>query len=557
LSNGGVFLFFLGGKKMNVLIAGAWPYANGSLHLGHVASLLPGDILARYFRMKGENVLYVSGSDCNGTPIAIRAKQEGVPTSIVTDRYHNEFSDCFKQLGFSYDLYSRTDHEHHHKEVQRIFATLMKKGYIYKKSVEQTFCQNCNQFLPDRYVEGTCPHCHNPARGDQCDFCSKILDPLELIDKTCKLCGEEPVIRSTEHFYFALSQFQNELEKYLNKAKSEKAWRENAISLSERYLAEGLLDRAATRDLDWGISVPVQGYTEKKIYVWIEAVSGYLTCSKLWAIENDKEWEPFWGTDATAYYVHGKDNIPFHTIIWPSILLGLGDLHVPDHIVSGEYLTVEKNKLSTSKNWAVWVPDILKQYHPDSIRYFLTINAPEKRDTDFSWREFIYSHNSELLGAFGNLVNRTFKFTEKYFEGKIPHSTANSELLKDLNQIYQKAGSLIEEGECKRALETIFAFVRKCNKYFDEEKPWITIVEDDGRCRNTIYNCVLAIANLANLLHPFLPFSSEMVKQILASTHYKWELIETVEGQLGNVEPLFERIDVQRIEIEKQKLGLV
>ncbi len=293
---------------MSIFIGGAWPYANGSLHLGRVAGILPGDILARYFRLKGEDVLYVSGSDCHGTPISILANQEGVSPKQIADRYHNEFVECFRKLGFSYDLYSRTDDPHHHGVVQKLFLTLLKNGRIYKKSVEQTYCTACDRFLPDRYVEGTCPHCGQIARGDQCDFCSSLLDPLDLHDKKCKLCKNSPSTRSTEHFFLALSKFQSELEQYVNKASS--GWRPNAIEFTRRYLKEGLHDRAATRDLDWGVDVPLEGFEGKKVYVWIEAVSGYLSASIKWAKENGTRWEKYWSENTTAYYVTGKTISP-------------------------------------------------------------------------------------------------------------------------------------------------------------------------------------------------------------------------------------------------------
>lgn len=430
---------------MSIFIGGAWPYANGSLHLGHIASLLPGDILARYYRAKGENVLYVSGSDCNGTPIAIRAKQEGVTAKEIANKYHEEFQRCFRDLGFTYDCYTRTDSEHHHETVQKVFLRLLEEGYIYKKTVEQAYCETCTQFLPDRYVEGICPHCHEAARGDQCDACSAILDPLDLLEKKCKLCGSTPSVEETEHFYFALHTFQEQIKQAVEIAKEKGTWRDNAIQLTERYVKEGLQDRAVSRDLPIGVPTPVKGYEDKKIYVWIEAVAGYYSASKHWAEETGKDDHEFWNSDAQTYYVHGKDNIPFHSIIWPAVLLGIGEEAIPRHIVSNEYLTVEKRKLSTSKNWAVWVPDILERYNPDSIRYFLTVNAPENRDTDFSWREFIYSHNSELLGAYGNFVNRTLKFIEKYYDGTVPKVTINIELKDKVEGLYKNVGEAIEQ----------------------------------------------------------------------------------------------------------------
>jgi methionyl-tRNA synthetase len=542
----------------NVFIGGAWPYANGSLHLGHISGLLPGDILARYYRLKGDDVLYVSGSDCNGTPIAIRARQEGKEVGEITNHYHEEFERCFESLGFSYDFYSRTDHPQHHKVVQNLFLKLLEKDIIYKKTVEQSFCVSCIQFLPDRYVEGICPHCHAyPARGDQCDECSSILDPLELLQRKCKLCGGSPSVRETLHFYLSLSSLQGELEKLLNEKEVSKTWRENAIQLTKRYLQEGLQDRAVSRDLTIGVPVPVEGFEEKKIYVWIEAVAGYLSASKQWSKTSLKEWEPFWKGEGKAYYVHGKDNIPFHTIIWPALLIGSGNYRFPTHIISNEYLTLERKKISTSRNYAVWVPDLLDKFHPDSIRYFVTINSPEKRDADFSWREFIYSHNGELLGAYGNLVNRTLKFIEKSFERNIPRAQFDGQKREQIIKLYQTTGAKIEKGEIKASLQEIFDFIREANKYFDDQKPWITVKENVAACENTLYTCVQIIANLSNLLSPFLPFSSEKIRGFLQLGAPKWSYTETIADSLGEeISVLFERIDPLLIETERNKLGL-
>ncbi|SFE34020.1 methionyl-tRNA synthetase [Bacillus sp. OV194] len=540
---------------MAIFIGGAWPYANGSLHTGHISSLLPGDLLARYYRLKRKNVLYVSGSDCNGTPITIRARQENISPQEVADRYHTEFQDCFTRLGFSYDCYTRTDHPQHHEVVQKIFLTLLNNGYIYKKVMEQAYCETYDQFLPDRYVEGTCPVCGKQARGDQCDYCSTILDPADLLDRTCKLCGQPPVFKLTEHFYFALRQFQEKLERDVERAEQKHSWRQNAIQLTKRYLQEGLIDRAVSRDLPIGVSIPIEGYEDKKVYVWIEAVSGYFSASQLWSQETGNDDSLFWKEDTITYYVHGKDNIPFHTIIWPAILHGTQNPALPRHIVSNEYLTLEKKKLSTSKNWAVWVPDILERYHPDSIRYFLTINAPENRDTDFSWREFIYSHNGELLGAYGNFVNRTLKFIEKYYGGLLPKSRVDRIAESLLPPLYQKTGSLIEESRFKEALEEIFAYIRSANKYFDEQQPWKQINENPAGCETTMTTCVAIIANLAQLLEPFLPFSSKEVQQALGMKESSWKVIYPDRIQLSGVKPLFERIDIKQINEELKRLG--
>jgi methionyl-tRNA synthetase len=539
---------------MNILIGGAWPYANGSLHLGHIAALLPGDVIARYYRAKGDEVLYVSGSDCHGTPISIRAKKENVIPSVITDKYHKEFKYCFDKLGFSYDYYSRTDDEYHKEEIKKIITKLYDEGFIYEKEVEQLYCEQCKQFLPDRYVEGTCPICGSKARGDQCDACQTILDPLDLNNRRCKLCNNEPVVKKGKQLYFALSKFQKVLEKYF--ADTKDGWRLNAINNTARYLKEGLQDRAISRDLTWGIDVPIEGYEDKKIYVWIDAVLGYYTVSKKWGEEKNKEWEKFWDGTAISYYIHGKDNIPFHTVILPALLSGIKIQKLPDKIISSEYVTLEGQKISTSNNWAVWIPDIIESYNPDAIRYFFISNAPEKRDTDFSWREFVKKNNNELLGAYGNLVNRTLTFVSKYFDNIIPIGREDEALKLGIEELYKKVGIKIEGGNFKSAIDEVFEFIRSINKYFDEKTPWISIKNDKEDCSNTIYNSLNAIVNVANILQPFLPFSSTKIKKWLGSDTGKYEYIKLeVDKQIGKFEILFERLDKKIVEEELEKLN--
>ncbi len=537
---------------MQIFIGGAWPYANGSLHIGHIASLLTGDILARYFRLRGATVCYVSGSDCHGTPISVRAKREGVTPQTVVERYHREFKECFDQLGFSYDVYDRTDSETHKQFVQSFFHQLYASGYIYSQEVEQAYCEACQQFLPDRFVIGTCPSCGQDARGDQCDNCGSLLDPAQLHDRKCGLCGTSPVFRPTKHLFLALSRLAEELEQYVEAAQG---WRINAENLSKRYLNEGLQDRAITRDLDWGIDVPLDGYEGKKIYVWVEAVLGYLSASKEWADKSGEAWEALWGGKSRHYYVHGKDNIPFHSIILPA-LLQIAGLHLPDRLISSEYVTLEGRKISTSRNWAVWVPDLLSRYQPDSVRYFFSINGPEKRDADFSWREFINSHNGEMLGAFGNFVNRTLVFVQKSFQSQVPQGALSPQIEETTEALYGKVAVLIEAGQFKEGLEAIFVYIRDANKYFDEQQPWVTVRQDPAQCRNTLYTCVQIIANLSNLLEPYLPFSSEKIRKMLNLNHPGWEPIELKPGHsLGQTEILFERIDKAVIEQEAARLA--
>ncbi|GFZ33114.1 methionine--tRNA ligase 1 [Clostridium zeae] len=538
---------------MNILIGGAWPYANGSLHIGHIAALLPGDVIARYYRAKGDKVLYVSGSDCHGTPISIRAKKEGVSPKDIADKYHSEFKECFEKLNFSYDYYGRTDDEFHKKEVQEAIILLYHKGLIYEKEVEQIYCEYCNQFLPDRYVEGVCPKCHSIARGDQCDNCGTLLEPLELSERRCKLCDNEPIVKNASQLYFSLSKFQPTIKENLDKNQSN--WRINAVNNTERYLNEGLQDRAISRDLSLGIDIPIKGFSDKKVYVWIDAVLGYLTMSKKWAIENKKNYEEFWDENAISYYVHGKDNIPFHSIILPALIKGIGYNKLPERIISSEYLTLEGKKISTSNNWAIWIPDVIERYSSDAIRYFFLINAPEKRDADFSWREFVNSYNGELLGAYGNLVNRTLVFAKKYFNNKIPIGEIDINIKGEIDILYDIIGKFIEQGNLKIALEKIFEFVRRMNKYFDENAPWITIKDNLQVCGNTIYNCIYSIENLSNLLAPFLPESSAKIKAWLDVKNDRWEIIKPEYGaSIEEITILFERLDKKLIEEERNSL---
>lgn len=526
---------------MNILIGGAWPYANGTLHVGRIAALVPGDVLARYHRQKGDQVLYVSGSDCHGTPISVRAKKEGIEPIAIATKYHQSFVHCFDKLGFSYDLYTRTDHSYHKEEVKDIIKTLYEKGYIYEKIIDQVYCEVCEQFLPDRYVEGKCSICGQTARGDQCDYCQSLLDPLDLSERVCKTCDHTPIVKPTKQLYFALSKFEEELRAYVKK--NQENWRFNALQTAERYINEGLQDRAITRDLPWGIDVPIAGYEDKKIYVWIDAILGYFTASKKWASTHGKDFEDFWNAETRSYYVHGKDNIPFHNVILPALLIGLGIDGLPSHIISSEYITLEGRKLSTSENWAIWVEDLIETYHPDSIRYILLANGPEKRDADFSCKELVNLNNADLVGAYGNLVNRTLAFIKKSFRGEIRTCEVESHLMDRIHTLYEAVGVCIEKGEFKAALKYIFEFIRATNKYFDEERPWSTFKDAPDRCYHTLYQCTYCIANISNLLNPFLPFSSQEVRNFLDLEDVTWQPISLKETTLPELKLLFTRLE--------------
>lgn len=547
----------------DILIGGAWPYANGSLHIGHIAALLPADVLARYHRAAGDKVCYVSGSDCHGTPVAIRARQEGKTPEEISGRYHREFAECFRKLGFSYDYYGRTSSEEHKEFVKEFHKKLYESPFVYEKEVPQAYCENCGSFLADRFVTGTCPECGGEARGDQCDACGTVLEAESLENPVCAVCGSEISFRSSRHLFIALGRVEQELKNWVE---SHENWRKNAQTFSERYIREGLRDRALTRDLDWGIEVPHAGYENKKIYIWAENVLGYLSSSRAALKDNPEAFRQLWGLDGEKqgedekkeirhYYVHGKDNIPFHTIILPALLIANGEgWRLPDEIISSEYLTLEGKKISTSRNYAVWVKDIVDRYDGDSLRYYLLANGPEKKDADFSWREFVNSHNGELLGAYGNFINRSLVFIQKYLDGTVPEGIPNQELKAETDRLYASVGEQIERGRFKDALDDIFEFVRKANKYFDSRQPWITRDTDQKDCADTLHNCVQLIAGLAVLLYPFLPFSSERVCGWLQLSP-EWKRQQVEPGyRLPGIQVLFQRLDKKLVEEENERL---
>lgn len=456
----------------NIVIGGAWPYANGSLHIGHLAALLPGDVLARYFRAKGHPVFYVSGSDCHGTPITIRARQENASPAEISRHYHREFCEVFEKLGFSYNLYTKTA-DPRHKEFVRVFhEKLYETRYVEERTVKQAFCPACQKALTDRLILGTCPRCGAPTRGDQCDICGEVLEADTILDPRCAECGSALEFRDSTQLFLLISKLRQELTDF---ADAHPHWRKNAVAFTRRYLDEGLRDRAITRDLDWGIDVPKAGYEDKKIYIWAENVLGYLSAANVLCEERGVNFREIFGENARHYYVHGKDNIPFHTIILPALLLAHGEnLRLPDCIVSSEYFTLEGRKISTSQNWAVWAKDLAAAYDPDTIRYFFLANGPENRDADFSWREFKEQNNSELVGAWGNLVNRTLAFAQKYLDHEIPSLPPCPEILEKVEAAFESVGTKIENGNFKKALEEIFELVRFGNKYYDSCQPWKT-----------------------------------------------------------------------------------
>lgn len=526
---------------MNIVIGGAWPYANGPLHIGHIAGLLPGDVLARYFRAKGDCVFYVSGSDCHGTPISIRARQDGKTPEEISEFYHREFCEVFGRLGFSYDLYTKTSEERHKAFVTAFHRKLYSGEYVEERTVKQAYCPSCQKVLTDRLVVGTCPACGAAARGDQCDVCGEILEADLLADAKCASCGTSLIFRETTQLFLLISKLKAELCRYLE---AHPYWRKNAVAFTKRYIEEGLRDRAITRDLDWGIDVPKKGYEDKKIYIWAENVLGYLSATAVLCEDRDISFKTVYGDDARHYYVHGKDNIPFHTIILPSLLLAHGEgLRLPDEIISSEHMTLEGRKISTSQSWAVWAGELIEKYDPDAIRYFFLVNGPEKKDADFSWTAFKEQNNSELVGAWGNFVNRTLAFAVKYFEGEIPSVIVPGEIRERVIPLFSSVGEKLERGLFRDAIEEIFAAVRFGNKYYDAEQPWKTRNDAPRKCRETIGICTYLIANFAVLLAPFLPFSSAKVMKWLGLSPAWKEQEATVRTVLPDISILFSRIE--------------
>lgn len=548
-----------------IFIGVAWPYANGPLHLGHIAgAYLPPDIFARYHRTKGNEVLMVSGSDQHGTPITIKAEQEGKKPSEIASKYHQQFLDSWQKLGISFDLFTTTSTANHAEVSCDIFLTLLDRGYIYKAIVSQPFCPHCQRFLPDRYIEGTCPYCNSSgARGDQCDDCGKPINPVELIDPRCRLCGTTPRFKDSEHFFLKLTAFEDRL---LTWVKQQTHWRQNVLNFTTRYLEEGLKDRAITRDIDWGIPVPLDGFEGKCLYVWFEAVIGYLSATKEWAKSrrDEEEWRSFWQGDVKSYYFIGKDNIIFHTIIWPAMLMGYDGLNLPHDVPANEFLTIEGRRLSTSRNWAVWLPDYLSHYDPDPLRYLLSINMPETGDSDFSWREFIRRNNNELVATYGNLVHRVLTFVYRSFNGCVPTpgelDIRSQALLNSAKDTLNTMDGLLYHCHFREAIRSAMSLAQEANRYLDEKSPWKTIKQDRQASAMALYVAISVLSCLRTVLYPFLPFSSQRLHEFLgfkgSVEDDGWQLRFPSSGQsLLPPEPLFSKLDEGLADEETSRLG--
>jgi methionyl-tRNA synthetase len=541
-----------------IFIGVAWPYANGPLHVGHIAgAYLPADIFARYHRMRGDRVLMVSGSDAHGTPVTVRAEQEGRSPADVVAEYQRSFEDTWQRLGISFDLFTSTETENHVQVVQQVFSRLKDKGYIYSNTMDLPYCTVDQRFLVDRYVEGTCPHCGYPsARGDQCDNCGRTLDPVDLIDPRCKFCGSRPEIRASEHLFFRLSAFSEALRDWLEQKAA--TWRKSVVNESLGFIREGLRDGAVSRDLSWGVPIPIPGWESKRIYVWFEACMGYLSAAVEWAQRTGQPelWREFWEDEACrTYYFIGKDNVTFHTIRWPATLLGYGDLVLPFDVPANQYVTLEGRQMSTSRNWAVWMPDYLDRYDPDPLRYYLSVSMPEISDMDFTWRDYVRRNNDELVATWGNLVNRVLSLTYRNFGAAVPEpgelDTRDRGLLAGAARTLEEVGIEIDACRLRSGIAKAMALAQETNRYLDETAPWKALREDRSAAARSLYTAICAIDTLNVALAPYLPFTSQKLHHYL---HGQEELL-TAGWAARAPKPLFQKLDPSVAEEEERRLS--
>ncbi|MEO9965512.1 MAG: methionine--tRNA ligase [Reichenbachiella sp.] len=552
-------------------ITSALPYANGPLHIGHIAgAYLPADTYVRYLRSRGKEVAYVCGSDEHGAAITLRAKKEGTTPQEIIDKYHQINKDTFERFGISFDIYHRTSEQIHHKTSQEFFLKLYKNGEFIEKESEQFYDEEYKQFLADRYVTGTCPKCSHPAAyGDQCEKCGSSLNATDLINPVSTLSGKTPVLKNTKHWYLPLDKYQPWLEKWLIEGKKGE-WKTNVYGQCSSWLKEGLQPRAMTRDLDWGVSVPLPNADGKKLYVWLDAPIGYISATKDWAKANNKNWEDFWkkqeNPDDDSCLIHfiGKDNIVFHCIIFPAILHAHGEYIVPENVPANEFLNLEGEKISTSRNWAVWLHEYLDEFpgKEDELRYVLTSIAPETKDSEFTWKDYQARVNNELVAIFGNFINRALVLTHKYFDGKLPAAAPEGidlEVIKDLEAFPDKISESLEKYRFREALAHLMDLARTGNKYLADTEPWKLIKTDEKRTA-TILNVALQIAaNLSILCKPFLPRTSDKIATMLNLAHKNWNDAGKADMLLTgqNIEKpvlLFEKIEDQLVDQQVEKL---
>ncbi|MEQ9466479.1 MAG: methionine--tRNA ligase [Ekhidna sp.] len=547
-------------------ITAALPYANGPVHIGHLAGVyVPADIYARYLRSKGEDVAFVCGSDEHGVAIELRARKEGKTPQQVVDFYHNQIKDSFEKFGISFDIYHRTSSKLHHETASEFFKKMYAEGKFTEETSEQFFDEKEQQFLADRYIKGTCPTCgFGEAYGDQCENCGSTLSPAELKNPKSMLSGEVPVMKETKHWYLPLDQYEPWLKEWL--LDGHKEWKSNVYGQCKSWIDNGLRPRPMTRDLKWGIPVPVDGGEGKVLYVWFDAPIGYISATKQWAMDNGKNWEDYWKSEDTRLlHFIGKDNIVFHCIIFPTILKAEGSYILPDNVPANEFLNLESNKISTSRNWAVWLHEYLEEFpeKQDVLRYTLTANAPETKDNDFTWKDFQTRNNSELVAIFGNFINRAVVLTHKFFEGKVParHDLLpiDEEVIKAVGEAPAKIEAALDQFKFREALSQMMELARIGNKYLADTEPWKLIKEDQNRVE-TILNIALQIsANLTIVCEPFLPFTARKLLDILSLEQKQWAEAGGVDflsagHQLNGATLLFEKVEDKEIESQVNKL---
>lgn len=558
--------------KEKILVTSALPYANGPIHLGHLSgAYLPADIYVRYKRLNGDDIIYICGSDEHGVPITISADKEKVKPQVIIDRFHEANKKAFARFGMSFDNYSRTSLPIHHETAKEFFLEFYNRGLFSEKRSLQFYDDKANMFLPDRYVEGTCPKCGNEeARSDECENCGSLYDPSELKNPKSKISGATPTLKETTHYYFPLGKYQPALEKYVDEMNQKYGWKDNVLQYCRGWFKDGLKDRAITRDLDWGIKVPVEGAAGKVIYVWFEAVLGYISSTKeLSQQKNQPElWKKYWQDPKTKYVAFiGKDNVVFHTIIFPAILMAWNELGkeqycLPQNVPANEFLNFEGKKFSKSRNWGIDVDEFLDLFAPDLLRYTLAANLPETRDTDFYWKEFQLRNNSELADILGNFINRTFTFVFKHFDGKVPAlgklEKIDVDMLKEISEYPKRVADLFEGYKIRDGVNEIMNLARNGNKYFNDSEPWKTIKSDKEKCGTTLNICLQAIYTLAELFTPVLPFSTEKLFIMLNSKPVDWNdcgKSNLKEGhQLNQSEILFPKIEDEKIEAQVNKL---
>jgi len=555
-------------NKKRFTITAALPYANGPIHIGHLAgAYVPADIYSRYLKLKGNDVVFICGSDEHGAAIPIRAKKEGVTPQEIIDKYHFMIKDSFLEFGISFDNYSRTSSKIHHETASDFFKKLNQKNIFVEKESEQLYDEKENQFLADRFIEGECPKCgYKEAYGDQCESCGSSLNATDLINPKSKLSGNKPIFKKTKHWFLPLNNFESFLKKWFL-VDNEKTWKTNVFGQVKSWINEGLKPRAITRDLDWGIPVPLDGANDKVLYVWFDAPIGYISATKEWALSNNKNWEPYW-KDSKTELVHfiGKDNIVFHCIIFPAILKASEEFILPKNVPANEFLNLEGKKISTSKNWAIWLHEYLVDFPnmQDTLRYTLTSNAPENKDNDFTWKDFQAKNNNELVAIFGNFINRVVVLTHKYYDGNCPDLNLLNEVdEKVLVEIYnypKKIGELIETYKFREAVNTLIDLARLGNKYLADEEPWKLIKTDDFERVKTIMNIALQLSGVLSIIcEPFLPNTAIKLRNILNLKSIDWNSISKenpiVLSKINKGELIFRKIEDEEIDLQLQKLN--